>query len=162
MVDIGSPLVSAYCFRLEEDGPQYLALHRREGIDRLGGTWQAVHGGIEEGETAAQAAWREVQEETGAKPMRFWELDYVETFYAPHLDALRLVPCFAAQLAQNVPVAPGAEHDAHEWLRRPAILERFLWRSQREAVQVLHREIALPLHEGRPVNPLLALSPPEP
>lgn len=128
-----------------------MLLRRREGIDRLGGTWQVVHGGIDPGETAVQAAWREVQEETGVVPIGFWELDYVEVHYNPPQDALRLVPCFAARLPEAASIQLGPEHDDFRWTPLKAALEELSWRSQREALRVLHETIALPLAEGRPI-----------
>lgn len=157
MPRILSPLVSVYCFRLTSQGPEYLLLRRREGLDRLGGTWQAVHGGIEPDETAVQAAWREVQEETGVTPEGFWELDYVEVHYSPSQDVLRLVPCFAARLAQDASVRLGPEHDAWCWAPLEDAFQKLVWRSQREALRVLHETIALPLAQGRGVSPLLKI-----
>jgi len=157
MPKIVSPLVSVYCFRLGDQGPEYLALHRREGLDRLGGTWQAVHGGIAQDETAVGAAWREVREETGLSPIGFWELDYVETHYTPQQDVVRLVPCFAAQFSKDVTIRLGSEHDDFRWVPLDEALKLMLWRSQREAFRILHQEIALPLFEGEVINPLLAV-----
>lgn len=159
MPEIVSPLVSVYCFRLGEQGPEYLALHRREGLDRLGKTWQAVHGGIAPGETAVQAAWREVREETGLSPIGFWELDYVEAHYSPYQDLVRLIPCFAAQFPEGLRIELGPEHDEYRWTSLEEVLEMMLWRSQREAFRITHEEIALPLFEGGKINPLLAIPP---
>ncbi len=157
MPKILSPLVSVYCFRLAAQGPEYLLLRRREGLDRLGGTWQVVHGGIEPGETAVQAAWREVREETGAVPAGFWELDYVEAHYSPSQDAIRLVPCFAARLPDGSAITLGPEHDNFRWTSLDEALEELVWRSQREALRVLHETIARPLAQGKGVPPLLRI-----
>lgn len=157
MPKILSPLVSVYCFRLTEQGPEYLLLHRREGIDRLSGTWQVVHGGIEPDETAVRAAWREVQEETGVVPVGFWELDYVEAHYSPSQDVIRLVPCFAAHFPEDASIRLGSEHDTFCWVSLEKALEKLLWRSQREALRVLHETIALPLAQGGDISPLLVI-----
>lgn len=159
MPQITSPLVSVYGFRLRPTagGPEYLVLHRREGLDRLGGTWQAVHGGVEPGETAVQAAWREVREETGLTPTGLWQLEYVETHYLPEEDIVRLVPCFAARFPEDAPIRLGPEHDDHRWLPLDGALKLLLWRSQREALRMLHERIAQPLSQGKAVNPLLAI-----
>ncbi len=148
--------VSVYAFRLAKEGPEYLALHRRQGLD-LGDTWQAVHGRIDPAETAVQAAWREVGEETGLTPIGFWSLDFIEQFYVAEIDTVELVPCFAAQL--KGPIALGAEHDDYRWMKLEEILRAFVWPGQREALRTLHFEIALPLFEGRPINPFLEISP---
>jgi len=159
MPEIITPTVSVYPFRRSEQGPAYLAL-RRADVDHLSGTWQAVHGGIEDGETAVQAAWREVQEEIGLTPLRFWQLDHVETHYLPHKDAIRMVPCFVAELPHSAEPTLGPEHDQHAWLDIDALIERLIWRSQQQAVHVAHDTIVQPLIDERPINPLLELHPP--
>lgn len=150
-------MVSVYCFQLTPQGPKYLLLRRREGIDHLSGTWQAVHGGIKPGETAVQAAQREVREETGTIPISFWELDYVEAHYSPGQDVIRLVPCFAAQLSEDAQIKLGPEHSEHRWVTLDEALQLLLWRSQREAFQILHETIAFPLFRGQEANPLLKI-----
>lgn len=148
--------VSVYAFQLAVQGPKYLALHRREGLD-LGGSWQAIHGRINPDETAVQAAWREIQEEVALSPSGFWSLDFIERFYVPEIDTIELVPCFAAQLEGEVKLGP--EHDEYRWMDLDEILKAFLWPGQREAIRILHEEISLPLFERRPINPFLAISP---
>lgn len=156
MPEIITPTVSVYPFRRCEQGPEYLAL-RRADVDHLSGTWQLVHGGIDEGETAVDAAWREIQEETGLTPERFWGLDHVESHYLPHKDAIRLVPCFVAELPHSAEPTLGPEHDQHAWLEIDALIERLIWRSQQEAARVAHETIVEPLMLDRAINPLLAI-----
>lgn len=159
MPEIITPTVSVYPFRRSEQGPEYLAL-RRADVDHLSGTWQLVHGGIDPGETAVQAAWREIQEEIGLTPLRFWQLDHVETHYLPPKDAIRLVPCFVVELSNDAEPTLGPEHDDHAWLGLKDLRERLIWRSQQEAVQVADETIVQPLMDDRPINPLLELDPP--
>lgn len=143
--------VSVYVFKIASEGPRYLALHRREEIDRLGGTWQAVHGGVAAGETAIEAALRELTEETGAKPLRLWQIDFVESFYLAHEDKIEFVPCFGALITGDVVL--GSEHDDLVWLPLGKIQEAFVWRNQRVAIQQLHDGIAVPLINNAPINP---------
>jgi len=159
MPEIITPTVSVYPFRRAPHGAEYLAL-KRANVDRLSGTWQLVHGGINDGETAVQAAWREVREETGLTPERFWQLDHVETHYLPQSDAIRMVPCFVVELPPDAEPTLGPEHDAHAWLNVDDVRDRLVWRSQQEAVRVAHDTIVRPLREDRAINPLLELGPP--
>ncbi len=159
MPDIITPTVSVYPFRQAQAGPEYLAL-RRADVDHLSGTWQLVHGGVDEGETAVEAAWREVTEEIGLTPVRFWGLDHVETHYLPPKDAIRMVPCFVAELPPDAEPTLGPEHDKYAWLRIDDLLGRLIWRSQQEAARVAHETIVRPLMEDRPINPLLELDRP--
>ena len=143
--------VSVYAFNITPEGPRYLALHRKVGIDRLGDTWQGVHGGIEKGETAVQAAIRELSEEAGAKAKRFWQIDFVESFYLPNENKIEFVPCFGALIDEDIELC--AEHDAYKWLTLEEIKSAFIWRNQRVAIQQLHDGIAMPLINSSPLNP---------
>ena len=143
--------VSVYAFKLTDEGPRYLALLRAPNIDRLSGTWQAVHGSVERGESALQAAVRELKEEAGVQPIRFWQLDFVETFYVPNTDCIELVPCFGALVEDPVTICN--EHERHQWMTLEEIQSAFVWRNQRIAVQQLHDGIAIPLVNNQPLNP---------
>lgn len=156
MPEIIAPTVSVYPFRRVQDSAEYLAL-RRADIDHLSGTWQLVHGGIDQGETAVAAAWREIQEETGLTPERFWQLDHVETHYLPHKDAIRMVPCFVAELPPSAELTLGPEHDGHAWLDIDTLMERLIWRSQQEAARIAHETIVEPLMADRAINSLLTI-----
>lgn len=137
-------IVDAYVFRRTSDGEvQFLMLHRSPGR-YLGGTWQAVHGRIEPGETAWQAALREIREETAVVPSAFYQVDTVNTFYMAVDDTVHHCPCFAAEVEANATVALNDEHDAFEWVPADAALERFIWPGQRRAVREILEEIIRP------------------
>jgi 8-oxo-dGTP pyrophosphatase MutT (NUDIX family) len=135
-MDVKTGSVSTYMFTMLHGRPAFLALYRAKLLVHAD-TWQAVHGMIEPGEKAFDAAWRETIEETGLTPERFFKTDYVETFYSELTDAVHLVPAFAA----FVPGAPAAtvspEHTAYEWCSVEDVLTRFIWPSQRQAVRVI-------------------------
>jgi dATP pyrophosphohydrolase len=84
-----------------------------------------VGGKIEPGEAAWQAAWREVQEETGQAPVRFWAVPSINRFYEWTHDRVNLIPAFAAELAAD-PVLDD-EHDAFAWLASEAAAARLMW-----------------------------------
>lgn len=128
--------ISTYVFTILYDRAAFLTLFRAPGLTQAE-TWQAVHGMIEQNETASAAARREMIEETGLQPERFFKLDYVETFYSEITDSIHLVPAFAA----FVPSAPAAvissEHTKFEWCSPDEARERFPFRGQREAVRMI-------------------------
>jgi dATP pyrophosphohydrolase len=116
--------------------PALLTLLRAPGLLHAG-TWQAVHGMIEQDERAIEAAWRETVEETGLTPERFFVTDYIETFYSEHTDGVHLVPAFAAYVSGAPGVTTSEEHTDYEWCSLEETLERFVFPSQRDAVRLI-------------------------
>ena len=128
--------ISTYVFTILYDRAAFLTLFRAPGLTQAE-TWQAVHGMIEEQESAVAAARREMIEETGLQPERFFKLDYVETFYSDITDAVHAVPTFAAFVPSAPAAIISAEHTAFEWCSPDEARERFVFRGQREAVQMI-------------------------
>jgi dihydroneopterin triphosphate diphosphatase len=136
-------MVEVYVFRQTPAGPQFLVLRRSPG-ERLGGTWHAAYGRSHEGEKAWQAALRELREETGLAPLRFYQVDSVNTFYVAAEDTIYHNPCFAADAPADAAVELNAEHDAYEWLDPAPAAARCLWPGQRRIMQEILTEIITP------------------
>lgn len=143
MAKVVCEIVDAYVFRRTPAGPEFLVLRRTTGT-RLGGTWQAVHGKIEPGETAWQAALREIREETQLVPARLYQLEAVNTFYVAAEDAIHHCPGFAAEAAADAEVRLNHEHEAYEWLPADEAIRRYTWPGQRRAVREILAEIIAP------------------
>ena len=116
--------ISTYVFSVVRSRPSFLLLYRAPQLPHAD-TWQAVHGMIEPGEKATAAARREMIEETGLAPDRFFKTDFVETFYSETTDAVHLVPAFAA-FVEGAPAAHalGGAHGVgvvHAGRSRPAL-----------------------------------------
>jgi dihydroneopterin triphosphate diphosphatase len=133
MTSVRVSLVDVYVFRQGAVGLQCLALRRAAG-GRCPGSWESVHGHIEEGERPAQAAKRELEEETGLPLLRLYNLSRVETFYQHRLDEVALVPVFVAFVPADAAVRLGVEHDRHEWLTPVEAGARFAWPRERRAL----------------------------
>lgn len=133
--------ISAYIVRHTAEGPRYLLI-RRCG-QYLSGTWQMVTGGIEEGETAVEAALREIFEETGLTPETLYSADAVETFYFQKENKILCVPVFIAFVEEEkVSLSPG-EHDAYEWLPFEEAQKRLIWAEQKRVIAQVHENCVL-------------------
>ncbi len=128
--------ISAYIARWEGNEPRYLLMRRSSYY--LHGIWQGVSGGIEAGEFAAEAALREIREETGLTPVKLYSADTVEVFYQPSEDAVQLIPVFVAMAPEpcEVRLAP-AEHDDYAWLRLDEALLRLEFAEQRRTLKAI-------------------------
>jgi dATP pyrophosphohydrolase len=130
---IGVTLVDLYVLRGAGEGLECLVLRRAAG-GRCPGSWETVHGHIEPGETPAEAAVRELAEETGAAPIRLYNLSRMEAFYQHARDEVALIPVFVAFLASDAAVRLSHEHDRFEWLPATAARGRFAWPREARAL----------------------------
>ena len=133
MTRIRVSLVDLYVLRGADRTLECLVLRRAAG-GRCPGSWEAVHGHIEDGETPTDAARRELREETGLAPERLYNLSRVETFYQHRLDEVALVPVFAAFVAADSVVRTGPEHDRFEWLPVETARGRLAWPREARAL----------------------------
>ena len=118
------------------------------------GAWCQVAGKVEDGETAWQAALRELREETGLVPDRLFSGDTMEQFYEPHRDRIVLGPVFVAWIAPEATAVLDAEHDAAEWLNIPDARARVSFAGQRRVLREIeetfvthapHPDLEIPL-----------------
>ena len=120
---------------------KYLLIHRCSSY--LPGTWQMVSGGIHKGETAWDAAIREIKEETGLTPDKLYSADAVETFYMLSRNQVTIVPVFVAFVSHlEVTLAP-QEHDAYEWLPFEEAQKRLVFSEQRRVIAHVHENFVL-------------------
>jgi dihydroneopterin triphosphate diphosphatase len=127
-------LVDLYVLRRAGGGLECLVLRRASG-GSCPGSWETVHGHIEPDEAPADAARRELEEETGLPVDRLYNLSRVETFYQHRLDEVALVPVFAAFVPSDAAVRTGAEHDGFEWLPPAEARRRFAWPREARALE---------------------------
>lgn len=124
-------VVDVFVVRPAGRGWQHLAL-RRAAATRCPGTWEAVHGRIERGESPPDAARREVREETGFVIERLYSLT-VNPFFMKSTGTVELAVAFVAVVGAG-DVVLSAEHDAHQWLSRAAARRRYHWPRERESL----------------------------
>ena len=135
-------MVTVFVVRPDENGAsqEFLQLHRSPD-DYLGNTWQIVRGGVDAGETFAQAALRELIEEAGLTPREFYRLGAVESFYTDADDTLWHSVAFCAIVDRAQDVRLNEEHDAFRWIARDKIEREMMWASERRLLPDLYRDI---------------------
>ncbi len=135
MADILVRVVDAYVFRKIEGDIRFLILKRAETkiYEHL---WQGVAGKIEPGESAPEAAKRELMEETGLTPKLMFIADHVSRFYEAHGDRINLVPVFGIEVDSDI-VTLSDEHCEFKWVTLEEALEHLVWRGQKQGIQVV-------------------------
>jgi dATP pyrophosphohydrolase len=119
---------------------RYLLLRR---IASQGGFWQSVTGSLEDGETHADAAVREVLEETGITSTadELIDLDVLNTFeiapqwrdlYAPGVTHNE-ERCFALKVRESEVKLDLLEHQAYAWEPYERAVKMLYWESTRRA-----------------------------
>jgi len=95
-----------------------------------GGYWHTVAGGVEHGETYAQAAARELCEETGlvAQP-----IDLERTFWYDDVQ----VQAFVVDVPAGWEPVLNPEHDEYRWCTRDEAVALLHWPETRELVHEL-------------------------
>ena len=109
----------------------------------LAGEWCQIAGAIEEGETAWQAALRELKEETGLTPIRFYSGDICEQFYEADRDAITIAPVFVAFVAYDAPVVLNAEHSEYKWISLDWAEDMVPFGGQRRVLRHIRQEFVV-------------------
>jgi 8-oxo-dGTP pyrophosphatase MutT (NUDIX family) len=128
-------MVSCYVARPTADGTSYEFLQlRRRADDFMGGTWQAIYGQAEDGESPVKAVLRELKEESGLVPAELYRLDQVSVFFIASTDTLWHCIPFCAIVTPEQAVALNDEHDDHRWVPASDVNRMFMWKDNRDAI----------------------------
>jgi dihydroneopterin triphosphate diphosphatase len=144
-------------FRRRGRRVEFLCL-RRGRVRFLPGVWQPVTGRRRPRESGLAAAAREVREETGLVPSRWWALEAPTIFYDASRDRMRAYPRFAAEAAPDAAVRLSHEHVDSAFLPAAAAGRRYLWESQRLGLADVKRQVLRggPLAAALEVTELMA------
>jgi dihydroneopterin triphosphate diphosphatase len=98
-------------------GEEYLVVHRSPENDAY---WHLIAGGVEDGETFADAAVRELQEENGLSG-RVEPLDSSFVYDIVHVE------CFVVDAPEAWEPVLDWEHDGYRWLPREEAADLLYW-----------------------------------
>ena len=132
-------IVVVYVMRRHTGPWQTLQLRRRPG-GYLADTWQFAGGKIDPGETAVQAARRELREETGLAADEMRHLTFVPTFYMPKIDRVTCAAAFCVFAGADWEPTLDVEHTAWRWIGRGEVRGKVMWPTDRQALAEVWRE----------------------
>lgn len=141
MPNIASTIVEVCVFRTNTNRHEYLLLQRAENDRIYPGIWQIVSGSIKPGETATQAALRELREETKLRAKRFWVVPLVNSFYVSSEDVLHFTTVFAAEANVGEELRLSSEHQNSSWLSNDEAMKKLVWPGQRKAISMVQEFI---------------------
>ncbi len=139
-------LVDCWIYREVAGGAEILLIRRSPGRI-LPGLWQCVSGSVEAGERIAAAALREVHEETGFEASAieaFFDLDLVNQFHEPSVDAVLSAAVFAVRVAPDAAERLSHEHDGARWLPLEDALREVIWPGYRTAIERVRDDLGDP------------------
>ena len=136
MASVTVRVVDCYVYLKTDDDLKFLLLKRNKNkiYEHL---WQGVAGKIEEGETAPEAAIRELKEETGFDPVNMFVADHVSRFYEVQGNRVNLVPVFGMEVDSDE-VILSEEHVDFKWVNITDALKTLVWNGQKEGIQMVY------------------------
>lgn len=151
---VRSDVIDVYVFRRADGSAsarevQVLQLLRAK--EPLASTWHPIMGHVEAGESAVDAAIRELMEEVGLKVessacLGFYAMEQTYPYFVADLDCIVASPRFAVEVAPSWSPALNAEHSDARWIGLPFHAGQpgedfFLWPGQRLCIADLVRDI---------------------
>lgn len=133
---ISTNYIEAHIIR-EYDGKIEFLLLKRAAYQWFPNLWQMVSGKIKEGEKAYESALREIKEETGLIPEKFWVVPNISSFYLAEEDSINLVPVFIGKVDFYSNVKISSEHSEFKWVSGKEAKEVLAWPGQRRSVDII-------------------------
>jgi dihydroneopterin triphosphate diphosphatase len=111
-----------------------------------------ISGRIEHGEKGWEAALREIKEETGLVPDRFYSANTIEAFYEVNQNCINLIPVFVGFIDTEQEVRLSHEHSEYRWTTANEADDFLAFQQQKE----MFKTIELLFVQWKP-NPILEI-----
>jgi dihydroneopterin triphosphate diphosphatase len=122
-------LIDLYAYQRKNDQVLFLLLQRAD--DKIySGQWRMIGGKVHNDEFRWQTALRELEEETGLIPKKYWVVPTVNHFYESKTDQIHLIPAFASEIPANARITLDDEHKMHKWVTIDEIPSYIFWPEQ--------------------------------
>lgn len=130
-------LIDVYPYRRQGKTVEFRIL-KRSSKKIYANQWRMVGGKVEEGETFWEAALRELKEELSEKPVHFWTVPSVNTFYEHKTDAVYHIPAFAVEIVWHEErIKLDDEHSGYLWVKAEQIDEYIHWPEQKRLIRLI-------------------------
>lgn len=100
-------------------------------------------GEVHSGETSAEAAVREVAEETGLEAVLWMLTGHVATFYFEPFDAVVLSPVIACEIGATDEPTLSHEHSEYRWLGPVEARGLLGFASHREGIEIIEEIVRI-------------------
>lgn len=130
-------LIDVYPYRINEGTPQFL-IFKRSDEKIYGNQWRMIGGKVKADESSWEGALRELKEETGLKPVKFWVIPSVNHFYEATTDVVHSIPAFAAELKEGAEIRLNDEHSSYRWATIEEAQNFINWPEQRRLMKLTY------------------------
>jgi dATP pyrophosphohydrolase len=129
-------LIDVYPYKIVKDEVHFL-IFKRSSKKIYAEQWRMIGGKVKSDETSWLAGLRELEEETGIKPVKFWTVPSVNQFYEHKTDMIHSIPAFAAEISGQAAIALDDEHTGYKWITANDVAEYLKWPEQRRLIRLI-------------------------
>jgi len=138
MPQIVTSYVELHISHKTSEGYKFLLLKRAETNKIYPGIWQMITGTIESHENTKDALLRELEEETGLKPVKIYSIPRINTFYLAVSDKICMSPVFLT-IVDKTDVKISSEHTEYKWAAFEEASKLIHWPNQVESLEIIKK-----------------------